>query len=106
MHHVVRKIRRLGRLLYVGGAAAVAALVFTIASPAAGGCAVCGKNLIKNPGAELGRGVMAVDAFGAVPGWSNESGQFGAASYAFPNGWFSARSQGPKDRGKTTSSVG
>jgi hypothetical protein len=43
---------------------------------------------------------MAVDAFGSVPGWTNESGQFGAASYAFPNGWFSATSQGPKNRGK------
>ncbi len=43
---------------------------------------------------------MAVDASGAVPDWTNVAGEFGAASYAFPNGWFSARSTGPKNRGK------
>jgi hypothetical protein len=71
-----------------------------MAAPAARGCPVCGKNLIKNPGAEAGRGVMAVGAFGAVPGWTVEAGQFGAASYAFSNGWFSVRSKGPAQRGK------
>jgi hypothetical protein len=82
---------------------AVVALASTMAASAAPSqkCGICGKNLIKNPGAELGRGVMAVGAFGAVPGWTVEGGQFGAASYAFPNGWFSARSQGPKNRGKS-----
>jgi hypothetical protein len=69
-------------------------------APAQAKCGICGKNLIKNPGAESGRGVNVVGAFGAVPGWTIEAGQFGAASYAFPNGWFSARSQGPKNRGK------
>ena len=63
-------------------------------------CGVCGKNLIKNPGAEAGAGITAVGAFGAVPGWTNDAGQFGAASYTFPNGWFSARSKGSPKRGK------
>ena len=67
-------------------------------------CPVCGKNLIKNPGAEGGAGITAVGAFGALPGWTNEAGQFGAASYTFPNGWFSARSKGSPKRGRTTSS--
>lgn len=87
-------------LVVLVGTLTAVALVVAFTASAARGCGICGKNLIKNPGAELGRGVMAVDAFGAVPGWSNESGQFGAASYAFPNGWFSAKSQGPKTRGK------
>jgi hypothetical protein len=88
------------RLLYAAATIAVAALLLAMAAPAAGGCPVCSKNLIKNHGAEAGRGVMAVGAFGAVPGWTVEAGQFGAASYAFPNGWFSAKSKGPAKRGK------
>jgi hypothetical protein len=76
-------------------------LLATAASAAPGAaCGFCGKNLIKNPGAESGAGITAVGAFGAVPGWTNEAGQFGAASYAFPNGWFSARSKGSPKRGK------
>ena len=76
-------------------------LLATSAAAAPGAaCGFCGKNLIKNPGADLGAGITAVDAFGAVPGWTNEAGQFGAASYTFPNGWFSVRSKGPKARGK------
>jgi hypothetical protein len=63
-------------------------------------CLVCGKNLIKNSGAEAGAGIMAVGAYGAVPGWTNVAGQFGAASYAFPNGWFSKSSKGSPTRGK------
>ena len=35
-----------------------------------------------------------------MPGWTLTAGQFGAASYTFPNGWFSVRSKGPKNRGK------
>jgi hypothetical protein len=61
---------------------------------------VCGKNLIKNPGAEAGAGVMAVGAFGEVPGWTNVAGQFSAASYMFPNGWFTKTSKGSPTRGK------
>ena len=37
-------------------------------------CGICGKNLIKNPGADLGAGITAVDAFGAVPGLDERSG--------------------------------
>jgi hypothetical protein len=99
------KKHRAGWMSYVAGIVAVTALLVAATAPAAttspaAKCGICGKNLIKNPGAELGRGVMAVDAFGSVPGWTNAAGQFGAASYAFPNGWFSASSQGPKKRGK------
>jgi hypothetical protein len=69
------------------------------AEPAAT-CGICGKNLIKNPGAEAGAGVTAVGAYGVVPGWTNTAGQFGAASYTFPNGWFSKNSKGSPKRGK------
>jgi hypothetical protein len=79
----------------------VAAMLATAASASPGAaCAVCGKNLIKNPGAEAGAGITAVGAFGAVPGWIGEAGQFGAASYVFPNGWFSKTSKGSPKRGK------
>jgi hypothetical protein len=79
---------------------AVAALVLSLTATAAKGCPVCGKNLIKNAGADAGLGVTAVGASGLVPGWTIAAGQFGAASYTFPNGWFSARSKGPAKRGK------
>jgi hypothetical protein len=77
-----------------------AATILASASAGTAACAVCGKNLIKNPGAEAGLGLTSVDASGAVPGWTNVSGSFGAASYSFPNGWFSKTSKGPKTRGK------
>ena len=78
-----------------------AAVLATTASAAHGArCGLCGKNLIKNPGAEAGAGIVAVNAYGAVPGWTNESGQFGAASYTVPNGWFSKTSKGSPKRGK------
>ncbi len=76
------------------------ALALSMTAAVAGGCPVCGKNLIKNPGADAGLGVTAVGASGLVPGWTIAAGQFGAASYTFPNGWFSARSKGPAKRGK------
>jgi hypothetical protein len=69
------------------------------AAPAAT-CGICGKNLIKNPGAESGAGVTAVGAYGVVPGWTSTSGQFGAASYTFGNGWFSKSSKGSPTRRK------
>jgi hypothetical protein len=75
-------------------------LATTAAAAPAQKCSACGKNLIKNPGAESGAGVTAVDAYGAVPGWTIAAGQFGAASYAFPNGWYSATSKGSPKRGK------
>ena len=85
-------------------AAALLVLTAVLASAASAApgatCGACGKNLIKNPGAEAGAGITAVGAFGAVPGWTNDAGQFGAASYTFPNGWFSARSKGSPKRGK------
>jgi hypothetical protein len=88
--------------LVLGGVVLLAAVVIATTAGAAPGqkCSVCGKNLIRNPGAESGAGITAVGAFGAVPGWTNTAGQFGAASYAFPNGWFSARSKGSPKRGK------
>ena len=81
----------------------VGAMLTTTASaaPAASNaCGLCGKNLIKNPGAEGGAGITAVGAYGVVPGWTSEAGQFGAASYAFPNGWFQKTSKGSPKRGK------
>lgn len=81
-------------------AAVTTALAAALAAGAASACGICGKNLIKNPGAELGRGVNAVGAFGAVPRWTVAAGQFGAASYTFANGWYSAKTKGPKARGK------
>jgi hypothetical protein len=100
MNHTSKKRRSLPARL--AAALLGAATIFAAATATAGtaACAVCGKNLIKNPGAEAGLGIMAVDASGAVPGWTNVAGEFGAASYAFPNGWFSARSTGAKNRGK------
>jgi hypothetical protein len=80
----------------------VSALSLAAAASGAPGatCGICGKNLIKNPGAEAGAGITAVGAFGAVPGWTSEAGQFGAASYTFPNGWFSKTSKGSPARGR------
>jgi hypothetical protein len=106
MNDTARSHRRPGRMAYVAGIVAVAALLLSMTAPAAmtalaqAGCPVCGKNLIRNPGAEAGRGVVSVDAFGAVPGWTLVAGQFGAASYTFPNGWFSTKTKGSPKRGK------
>jgi hypothetical protein len=89
------------KLLLTAVLGAVVATALAVAmTAAAAACAVCGKNLIKNPGADAGLGVTAVGASGLVPGWTIAAGQFGAASYTFPNGWFSARSKGPAKRGK------
>jgi hypothetical protein len=93
----------LGRLAATFGTLAVlAASIVTAAASAAPGatCGFCGKNLIKNPGAEAGAGITAVGAYGVVPGWTNDAGQFGAASYTFGNGWFSKASKGSPKRGK------
>lgn len=106
MNNTGTKPRRTRRGSYVAGIVAVTAALLSMTAPAAmtapaqAKCAVCGKNLIKNPGAELGRGVVSVDAFGAVPGWTLVAGQFGAASYAFPIGQYSATSKGSPKRGK------
>lgn len=64
-------------------------------------CSFCGRNLIKNPGAENGRGQNAAGESGNVPHWTSTSGQFGAAAYSgFGVGWFSVSSKGPKAKGK------
>lgn len=90
--------RRLGITLTL--ALLGAATILATASAGTNACGVCGKNLIKNPGAEAGAGITTVGAFGVVPGWTNEAGQFTAASYTFPNGWFSKLSKGSPKRGK------
>jgi len=90
--------RRLGTTLAL--ALLGATTILTAASAGTSACGVCGKNLIKNPGAEAGAGITTVGAFGVVPGWTNEGGQFTAGSYTFPNGWFSKTSKGSPKRGK------
>ena len=100
MNPTSKKRRSLPACLAAALLGAVTILATATATAGTTACAICGKNLIKNPGAEAGLGITAVDASGAVPGWTNVAGEFGAASYSFPNGWFSARSTGPKNRGK------
>jgi hypothetical protein len=83
--------------------AAVAALALVVAGASATSvaCSFCGKNLIKNPGAEGGRGQNAAGEVGDVPGWTSTAGQFGAAAYTgFGVGWFTPASKGSKHRGK------
>lgn len=100
MNHTSKKMRSLPACLAAALLGAATILATATATAGNTACAICGKNLIKNPGAEAGLGITAVDASGAVPGWTKVAGEFGAASYSFPNGWFSARSTGPKNRGK------
>jgi hypothetical protein len=98
MNHTSKRTRWLATS--IAAALLGAATILATATAGTAACGICGKNLIKNPGAEAGLGITAVDASGAVPGWTNVAGEFGAASYTFPNGWFSGRSNGPKNRGK------
>ena len=95
--HVNHALRWIAMAL--AGVAILVAASAAAAAPAAT-CGICGKNLIKNPSAEAGAGITAVGAYGVVPGWTNTAGQFGAASYTFPNGWFSKLSKGSPKRGK------
>jgi len=90
------------RLTSALAAVVVLAMALAAAASAAPGatCGICGKNLIKNPGAEAGAGVTAVGAFGVVPGWTSVAGQFGAAAYTFGNGWFGMSSKGSPTRRK------
>jgi hypothetical protein len=91
------------RTAFLLAAAALATLALAAVGSAApsAACSFCGKNLIRNPGAESGSGQNAPGESGAVPGWTNTAGQFGAASYtSFGGGWFTATSTGPADRGK------
>ena len=88
-------------LIAVCAGAALAALAFTGIAMPAPSCTFCGKNLIKNPGAEAGKGLNAANETGAVPGWTNTAGQFSAGLWTgFGIGWFSAASKGPTDRGR------
>lgn len=85
----------------LAAACAAALAVVGAGSSATAACGFCGKNLIKNPGAEAGRGQNAAGESGNVPHWTSTEGQFGAAAWVgFGVGWFSATSKGPKDRGK------
>ncbi len=94
------------RRTLVAAAVAIAASVTALAvagvgSASSAACPFCAKNLIKNPGAEAGRGQNNVGEVGNVPGWTSTAGQFGAAAYTgFGVGWFSVRSKGPKSRGR------
>ena len=90
MNHTSKTRRSLPACLAAALLGAATILATATATAGTTACAICGKNLIKNPGAEAGLGITAVDASGAVPGWTNVAGEFGAASYTFPNGWFSA----------------
>jgi hypothetical protein len=91
-----------GAIVIVTLAATAAALALVGAGSASTtACSFCGKNLIKNPGAEAGVGQNNAGESGNVPGWTSTAGQFGAAAYTgFGVGWFSAKSKGPKTRGK------
>ena len=94
---------RAGAAAAIAVAAALlgALLLATEGSARSAVCGLCGKNLIKNPGAEGGRGQNAAGETGNVPGWTNTAGAFGAAAYTgFGVGWFNATSTGPKNRGK------
>src|SRR5688500_7614000 len=98
--HTTKAIGRRSAALVFVMALLGAATILATASAGTSACAICGKNLIKNPGAEAGLGITAVGASGAVPGWTTVAGDFGAASYTFPNGWFSMKTKGPKSRGR------
>jgi hypothetical protein len=96
-----RRARWRAAALLAGAAAAALALATAALSAPAGACGACGRNLIKNPGADGGRGQNQPGEVGAVPGWTNTAGQFSAAAYTgFGVGWFTATSKGPTDRGK------
>jgi hypothetical protein len=91
------------RLLLVTAAAAAAAAILPAAAANAGptrpdACPSCNHNLIKNPGAEAGKGTKA-DRKLKVPDWK-ATGGFTAASYAWTSGDLSKTSPGPKTRGK------
>ena len=76
------------------------ALVAVGSSARSAACSFCGKNLVKNPGAESGKGQNAWNESGAVPGWTKTTGAFGAASYTASGLNFTPTGMGPKDKGK------
>jgi hypothetical protein len=95
-----RQATRRTATVLVAVAVSALALAAVASSTRSGACAFCGKNLIKNPGAELGRGQTTPNESGAVPGWTKTAGGFGAAAYSFSGGWITTTSAGPKDKGK------
>ena len=96
--HGEHALRWIGTAL--AGVAVLVAASVAAAAPAAT-CGICGKNLIKNPGAEAGRGRSPRSVrTGWFPAGRTTAGQFGAASYTFPNGWFSKLSKGSPKRGQ------
>jgi hypothetical protein len=94
--------RTRGAIVVVTLAAAATALTLVgVGSASTNACSFCGKNLIRNAGAEAGVGQNNPGESGNVPGWTNTAGQFGAAAYnGFGIGWFSPKSKGSKTRGK------
>jgi hypothetical protein len=91
------------RLLLVTAATATVAAIIPAAAAGASqnrpeACPSCNHNLIKNPGAEAGKGTKA-DRKLKVPDWK-ATGGFTAASYAWTSGDLSKTSPGPKARGK------
>lgn len=92
---------RKATILFALAVTAALTLTAVASSARSATCTSCGKNLIKNPGAEAGRGQNAAGEVGNVPGWTSTAGQFGAAAYTgFGVGWFSASSKGPSRKGK------
>jgi hypothetical protein len=61
-------------------------------------CAACGHNLIKNPGAEAGKGANA-DVKVKIPDWT-QTKNFTAALYTWSGGDLSPTTPGPPHRGK------
>src|SRR5208282_2320498 len=89
-------------LAVVGSLALVSAALLSspaLAATTATACAICGHNLINNPGAEAGPGAQA-DTVVVVPGWTKTEGSFTAASYAWSGGDLSTKTPGPPDRGE------
>ncbi len=99
-HSLAAASRRTATLFAFAVTVALTLTAVASSAPSAS-CAFCGKNLIKNPGAEAGRGQNATGEIGNVPGWTSTAGQFGAAAYTgFGVGWFTTKSKGPKNRGR------
>ncbi len=95
----LRKARRRAAALLACSVVALA-LVAAGSSARSAACSFCGKNLVKNPGAESGKGQNAVNESGAVPGWTKTTGAFGAALYTAAGLNFTPTGMGPKDKGK------
>src|SRR5215210_233603 len=82
--HTTRAIKRRTVGLVFAIALLGAATILTTASAGTEACGVCGKNLIKNPGAEGGLGITSVGASGAVPNATNAAATIGKQTIALP----------------------